>query len=75
MQRKTERAAALPRGKPCETDHAVEPISFTNKLELRPGQLIDRYGHVHSEAVFKNWSPAAIRALGIRRVKAEGGGR
>lgn len=32
------------------------------------GQLIDEYGHRHSEAVFRNWSPAAIKALGIRRV-------
>ena len=35
---------------------------------LAPGQLIDRYGHIHSEAVFRNWSSAAIKALGIRRV-------
>ena len=75
MHRKTERAAALKRGNPCETDHAVEPIAFTNKLELRPGQLVDCHGHVHSEAIFKNWSPAAIQVLGIRRVKAKGGAR
>lgn len=38
------------------------------------GQLIDKHGHLHSEAIFKNWSPAAIKALGIRRIEAEGGG-
>jgi hypothetical protein len=39
------------------------------------GQLIDRYGHVHSEAIFENWSPAALKALGIRRVGTEDGAR
>jgi hypothetical protein len=38
---------------------------------VQGGQLIDRYGHLHSEAIFKNWSPAAIKALGIRRVEVE----
>jgi len=40
------------------------------------GQLIDKYGHLHTEAIFLNWSPAAIRALGIHRVGDEpkGGG-
>jgi hypothetical protein len=39
------------------------------------GQLIDRYGHVHSEAVLINWSPQALKALGIHRVgdEPEGG--
>jgi hypothetical protein len=37
------------------------------QLEGRPGRLVDKYGHPHSEAVLRNWSPAAIRALGIRR--------
>jgi hypothetical protein len=32
------------------------------------GRLIDRYGHEHSEAIFRNWTPAAIKAMGIRRV-------
>ena len=30
-------------------------------------QLVDRHGHLHSEGVYKNWSPAAIKALGIER--------
>jgi|GEM_PF-5844977 hypothetical protein len=42
----------------------------------RAGQLTDRYGHVHSEAVLRHWSPAAIRALGVHRIggEPEGGG-
>jgi hypothetical protein len=35
------------------------------------GQLIDRYGHVHSEAVLTNWSPQALKALGVHRVGDE----
>ena len=31
-------------------------------------QLLDKYGHVHSEAVLRHWTPAALKALGIRRV-------
>jgi hypothetical protein len=30
--------------------------------------LIDRHGHLHSEAVLRNWSPAALTALGVRRL-------
>jgi hypothetical protein len=36
--------------------------------------FIDRYGHRHSDAVLRNWSPAAIRAMGIRPIE-EGGAR
>jgi hypothetical protein len=41
------------------------------------GQLVDRYGHVHSEAVLTHWSPQALKVLGIRRVGDEpkGGAR
>ena len=49
----TRRAAASPCSRPCEIDQAVEPIGLTNKPEFRPGQLVDRYGHTHSEAIFK----------------------
>ena len=38
------------------------------KLKAQRGRLVDRYGHEHSEAIFENWTPAAIRALGIHRV-------
>jgi hypothetical protein len=33
------------------------------------GRLVDRFGHEHSEAIFRNWTPAAIKALGIQRVR------
>ena len=66
-----KRAAACGRGEPGERDHAAKLISVTDKPELRSGQIVDRYGHVHSEAVFKNWSPAAIEALGIHRLKVK----
>ena len=48
----------------------------TEKQESRPGQLVDRYGHIHGEAVLTHWSPAALRALGIHRLgdDPEGGG-
>ena len=42
-------------------------------IELQQGRLLDKYGNEHSEAVFKNWTPQAIRALGVRRVKDDGG--
>ena len=40
---------------------------MTSSLKFKDRPLIDKYGHRHSEAVFKNWSPLAIQALGIRR--------
>jgi hypothetical protein len=55
-------------GEPCGNDHTGELISPTDKPQERVGRLIDKYGHVHGEAIFRNWSPAAIKALGIRRV-------
>jgi hypothetical protein len=51
-------------------DHARDQLISKT---VNPGQLVDKYGHLHSEAVFRSWSPAAIKALGIRRVEAEGG--
>jgi hypothetical protein len=55
-------------------DHAVKMIPSSSK-PARVGQLIDRYGHVHSEAVLNNWSPKALKALGIHRIgdEPEGG--
>ena len=32
---------------------------------------IDIHGHRHSEAVLHHWSPAALKALGIRRVEPD----
>jgi hypothetical protein len=40
----------------------------TEEQAPRAGQLVDRHGNFHSEAIFKNWSLAAIRSLGIHRV-------
>ena len=66
-----KRAAASPRGRPLKNDHAVRLISQTDKPELRPGQIVDRWGHSHySELVFTNWSPAALKACGIRRIES-----
>jgi hypothetical protein len=45
----------------------------TENQESHPGQLVDRFGHLHSEAVLKNWSAGAIRALGIRPLDEKGG--
>jgi hypothetical protein len=43
------------------------PKNKRKKPKARPEPLVDRYGHPHSESVFLNWTPAAIKALGIRR--------
>jgi len=37
----------------------------------RVGHLIDKYGHLHTEAVLTAWSPQALKALGVRRVGDE----
>jgi len=42
------------------------------RIQLEHGRLVDRYGHEHSEAIFLNWSPKALRALGVRRVDDDG---
>jgi hypothetical protein len=69
-----ERAApALADSGSLETDRLPGAIERDIKQEPRLGQLIDKHGHVHSEAIFRNWTPAAIKALGIRRIDAEGG--
>lgn len=47
---------------------SIFPGNSIAKLKAQPGRLVDRHGHEHSEAIFRNWTPAAIRALGIRRV-------
>ena len=33
--------------------------------------LIDKFGKRHTLAIFDNWSPEILKALGIRRVKPE----
>ncbi len=32
---------------------------------------IDKHGHAHTEAVLRHWSPAVLKALGVRRIKPE----
>jgi hypothetical protein len=67
------RAVAMARNGPLGDDLADLSQTYNPRHAL--GQLRDKYGHPHSEAIFKNWTPAAIRALGIHRVgdEPEGG--
>jgi hypothetical protein len=59
-----KRPAALVRGR-AKSQKSSTVVKSTSPA---PGQLIDRYGHVLSEAVLHNWSEAALKALGVRRV-------
>ena len=53
----------------------LDTFSHTNSIATaQADQLVDRYGHLHSEAIFRNWSPAAIKALGVRRIPSDEGG-
>jgi hypothetical protein len=45
-----------------------QPKPYTQKPSPAKGDLIDRYGHLHSEAVLRNWHPTVIKSLGIRRI-------
>jgi hypothetical protein len=63
-----ERAAAYSANDPLKADRLAGAISPTDIPHTGVGQLIDKHGHIHSEAILKNWSPAAIRALEIRRI-------
>jgi hypothetical protein len=51
--------------------------SLEDSAAPRVGQPIDRFGNVYSESIYRNWTAAAIRALGIYRVgdEPEGGAR
>jgi hypothetical protein len=51
-----------------EFDEELEII----RIELQQGDLVDRFGHKHSEHIFRNWSPKTIRVMGIRRVGNDG---
>ena len=57
-----------------DVDAGKRLIPSPNEPGVQRGRLIDRYGHEHSEAIFRNWTPQAIRVLGIRRVD-DGGAR
>ena len=63
----------MARGEPQRRDQAGLLTVSTDKPGDNRGQLIvDKYGHVHTDAVFRHWSPVAIKALGIRRVDRGG---
>ena len=75
VSHKAKPAAAATANGPCKNDRLTGATSLPDSIEqLKPqhGRLIDRFGHEHSEHIFKNWSPAALRVMGIRRVP-EGG--
>jgi hypothetical protein len=62
-----------------ETDPLRKPISCPDTKSPNEGQThddawpyIDRHGHPHSAGILENWSEAARRALGVRRVEPEG---
>jgi hypothetical protein len=66
-------AAAATANGPCKNDRPTGATSLPDsieKLKAQHGRLIDRYGHEYSEAIFRNWSHAAIKAMGVRRVVA-----
>jgi hypothetical protein len=44
------------------------PAQTQDTVDERP--LVDRHGHRYGETILRNWSPAALKALGIRRVGA-----
>ena len=45
----------------CKPDHGPDQPASTDCIAL-----VDRHGNRHSAAVLTSWSPAAIKALGIR---------
>ncbi len=49
-------------------DGAISFSDSVEQLKLQCGRLVDRFGHQHSEHIFENWSPAAIKAMRIHRV-------
>jgi hypothetical protein len=70
-------AAALSANGPRKTGRladATSPTGIIEELKLKRGRLVDKHGHLHSEHIFQHWSPAAIRALGIRRVERDNDG-
>ena len=47
-------------------------ITPENTSEADTAQpLIDKHGHAHSEAVLRHWSPAVLKAMGVRRIKPD----
>jgi hypothetical protein len=62
----------MKRKAPCGQGAGSEDAKVNESSLTSPsasGQLVDKYGNPHSEAIFRNWSPGAIKALGIHRVR------
>jgi hypothetical protein len=56
------------------TKNAAQEIAVTDRPQHYLNKLRDKYGHPHSKSIFRNWSPAAIRVLGIHRIIERSGG-
>ena len=65
----------MARGEPCGNDHTGELISPTGKPQERVGQLIDKYGHVHSEAVLRNGHPPRSKRSAFTALQVASDGR
>ena len=68
-------APAIAGGDPCKSVEAgrlnVPDNKDTTAEKQAKKPLIDRHGHRHSEAVLHNWSPAILKAMGVRRIKPD----
>ena len=57
---------------PLQNGNAVRAISNAGDNAPTPARqdrvLIDKHGHLHTEAILSAWSPAAIKVLGVRRL-------
>ena len=67
--------AMIAGGDPCKSVEAgrlnVPDNKDTTAEKQAKKPLIDRHGHRHSEAVLHNWSPAILKAMGVRRIKPD----
>jgi hypothetical protein len=60
--------------RPSETRLPAREIVAAEYLRFDLGEVksyVDRYGHRHSAAVLAHWSPAVLRALGVRPLTEE----
>ena len=70
--KKTKPASALAENGPRKremTGNQITPLLTTNTDTAQP--LVDKHGHAHSEAVLRHWSPAVLKAMGVRRIKPD----
>jgi hypothetical protein len=47
----------------CEKSH--KPSANARQTDL---VLIDRFGHLHTTAILKAWSPAALKVMQVKRI-------